>query len=304
MKKDRTLIVVAGPTAVGKTAVAVRIALDLNTEIINADSRQVFREMHIGTAKPTLEEMAGIKHHFVGSLSLKDTFNAGIFEHEAMKICDSVFQKKSCVIVSGGSGLYINALCNGLDKFPKVDNYIRESLNLQYESSGMNDLLLELKQKDPAYYARVDLKNPQRIIRALEVIRGSRKPFSEFLNQEKTKRSFNILKIGLSRDRTDLYNRINIRIDNMVEAGLFEEAESLADFKDLGILQTVGYQEVFKYLDGDIMFNEAVDLIKRNTRRYSKRQLTWFGKDPDIKWLHPDRYTEIRKYIKTALNYD
>jgi len=303
-EKNRTLVVIAGPTAVGKTAIAVRVALDLNTEIINADSRQVFKEMYIGTAKPTLEEMAGIKHHFVGSLSLEDTFNAGIFEQEAIKICHSIFKRKTCVIVSGGSGLYINALCDGLDKFPKVDNDTRESLNLQYESSGLHDLLLELQQRDPTYYARVDLKNPQRIIRALEVIRSSGKPFSKFLNQEKTRRLFNILKIGLNRDRTDLYDRINIRIDNMVEAGLFEEAESLTDFRDLGVLQTVGYQEVFQYLDGEIMFNEAVELIKRNTRRYSKRQLTWFGKDPDIKWFHPERYADIRKYIKTTLNYD
>ncbi len=300
-KLNKYLIVIAGPTAVGKTTLTIKLARYFDISVINADSRQVYHEMSIGTAKPSIEEMAGVKHYFVGSKSLNDLFNAGIFEKEALAICDEVFRKKNLLILSGGSGLYINALCEGLDEFPVVESDIRNDLNDEFEASGLEPLLEELRVYDPAYYKMVDLQNPQRVIRALEVIRASGKPYSLFRKRVCRERPFGFIKIGLHRDRPDLYDHINQRIDRMIEGGLFEEAKSLITFRNHNALQTVGYQEIFDHLDGMYDFEEAVRLMKRNSRRYAKRQMTWFGRDSEFRWFHPERFEEIVAYITSKV---
>ncbi len=300
-KLKKYLIVIAGPTAVGKTTITIKLARYFDTSVINADSRQVYREMSIGTAKPSIGEMAGVNHYFIGSKTLNDFFNAGIFEKEALAICDKVFSKKNLLILSGGSGLYINALCEGLDKFPVVNSDIRNNLNEEYEASGLEQLLEELRVNDPEYYNIVDMQNPQRVIRALEVIRASGKPYSLFRKRVVSERPFGIVKLGLNRDRSDLYDRINQRVDRMIEEGLFAEAKSLISFRNHNALKTVGYQEVFCHLDGKYDYNEAVSLMKRNSRRYAKRQITWFKRDLEYRWFHPDRFEEIVAFIKSKV---
>lgn len=300
-KLKKYLIVIAGPTAVGKTTITIKLARYFDISVINADSRQVYREMSIGTAKPSIGEMAGVHHYFIGSKTLNDFFNAGIFEKEALAICDKVFSKKNLLILSGGSGLYINALCEGLDKFPAVNSDIRNNLNEEYEASGLEQLLEELRVNDPEYYNIVDMQNPQRVIRALEVIRASGKPYSLFRKRVVSERPFGIVKLGLNRDRSDLYDRINQRVDRMIEEGLFAEAKSLISFRNHNALKTVGYQEVFCHLDGKYDYNKAVSLMKRNSRRYAKRQITWFKRDLEYRWFHPDRFEEIVAFITSKV---
>lgn len=282
MKKK--LIVILGPTASGKTALSITLAKKFNTEIISADSRQFFQEMSIGTAKPDLEEQDGVKHHFIDSHSIEEFFTAGQFERDALTVLDSIFTTNDYAICVGGSGLYINALCDGLDDIPG-DLNVRKELNQQFETYGIEPILSELKEKDPAFFEVVDQQNHQRVIRAVEVIRVSGKPYSSLRKSSKKERPFDIVKIGIEHPREILYDRINQRVDIMIENGLIEEVQSLIKFRNHNALQTVGYKEIFEFLDGDISKEEAIELLKRNTRRFAKRQLTWFRKDEATIWI-------------------
>lgn len=296
------LITVAGPTAVGKTDLCIRLAQQLETEIVSADSRQLFREMHIGTAKPTEEELKMVKHHFIDSHSIHTPYNAGDYEREALQLIEQLFKKKKTLILTGGSGLYINAVTEGMADIPEVSEDVRMKLNQRLADEGLEELVKALKELDPEYYEEVDLKNPQRVTRALEVCVGTGKKYSELRSQPPAKRNFGVIKIGLNRPRAELYERINERMDVMIAEGLFEEAEQLYPFRQHAALQTVGYKEIFDYMDGRYDREEAVRLLKRNTRRYAKRQLTWFGKDDDIKWFHPDELDEILLYVRSVTN--
>lgn len=282
---EKKLIVIVGPTAVGKTAVAIKLAQKLHTEIISADSRQFYREMVIGTAKPTTEELTQAKHHFVDSHSIAESFSVGDFEKQGLQLLDALFKKHDTVILVGGSGLYIKAICEGFDELPSASIETREKLNLEFSEKGINYLQEKLKAADPVYYNQVDLNNPQRLIRALEVIETTGKPFSSYRKATVNSRPFNIIKIGLNLPREVLYQRINQRVDEMIKQGLVEEVRSLLPYRELNALNTVGYSELFNYFDGKTDLNSAIELIKQNTRRFAKRQLTWFRKDKEIKWI-------------------
>jgi tRNA dimethylallyltransferase len=297
-EKRRDLVVVAGPTAVGKTDLCVRLAKKYQTVVVSADSRQFYKEMSIGTAKPTLEERDNVIHFFVDNISVDDEMNAGRYEIEALSLLENLFFKHEIIILTGGSGLYIKAVCEGFDDLPEVDPEIRNQLNKRLDEIGLQELAKELVTKDPDYAQNVDLKNPQRVIRALEVIKGTGIPFSIFRKGTIKQRNFNIIKVGLERNREELYKRIDMRMDLMIGAGLFEEAENLIPYRNHNALQTVGYKEIYDYLDGKYEIEEAIRLLKRNTRRYAKRQLTWFKKDNMFKWFHPSREDEIIKYIE------
>jgi len=280
MIRKKHLIVIAGPTAVGKTSTTIKIAQHFDCEIINSDSRQFYREMTIGTAKPSPDELKTVHHHFIDNLSIHDAYNVGHFEKDTKRLLKDIFKTKDVVLMTGGSGLYIRAVTEGLDKFPDISGDILKSLNHLYETKGISTLQEELKQVDLEYYKTIDINNHRRIIRALSVFKASGQPFSSFLNQEKEKKDFEIHYILLERNREELYQRINLRVDLMIEAGLEKEARSLFQFKGLKSLQTVGYQEFFSYFDGTVSRDEAIELIKRNSRRYAKRQMTWFRKRP------------------------
>ena len=295
---SKTLIVLVGPTAIGKTELAIKIAQYLNTEIISADSRQFYREMEIGTAKPSAEELSAAKHHLVNSHSVNDDFTVGDFETEALSILDTIFKENDVAVLAGGSGLFVKAITEGFDELPKADPAIRAGLNSLFERDGIIPLQEKLKTADPDYYKEVDLDNPQRIIRALEVSISSGLPFSSFRKRKQQSRNFKIIKIGLNTSREELYNRINTRVDKMVASGLINEVRNLLPYRNLNALNTVGYSEIFSYLDGDILLEQAIDSIKQNTRRFAKRQLTWFRKDEDIEWFEPSQYAEILKYIE------
>lgn len=290
---SKYVIVVGGPTAVGKTACSIRLALHYNTEIISADSRQLYQQLNIGTAKPTTEELAAVPHHFIDILPPEVEYNAGQFEREALQLLEKLFLTHDVVVVTGGSGMYVQALCHGIDEMPTVPPYIRESLNRRLETEGLEALVRELEEKDPAYAQEVDRHNPQRIIRALEVCLFSGQPYSSFRKRKISSRPFEIIKIGLDRPRHELYARIDQRMDAMLAEGLFEEAISVYPYRKLNALQTVGYKEIFEYLDGLYDRAEAIRLLKRNSRRYAKRQLTWFRKDQDFLWFHPDETEAI-----------
>ena len=283
--KKKVLLAVVGPTAIGKTALGIQLAKHFDTEILSADSRQFFKEMEIGTAVPSQEELAQVPHHFIQHKSIFEPYSVGDFEKEAMGLLDGLFQQKDTVVMVGGSGLYVDALVHGLDEFPEVDPDIRAALNQKLEKNGLSSLQEELKLKDPSYYKIVDLENPHRLIRALEVCRASGQPFSSFLNRPKPKRPFKTLYVGLEAPREVIYERINQRVDLMMQAGLLEEAERLYPHKTLNALQTVGYKELFEYLDGHCTLEFAVSEIKKNTRRFAKRQLTWLRKNKDILWI-------------------
>ena len=297
-RTKRTLIVLVGPTAVGKTSLAVKLAKYYTTVVLNADSRQVFKEMEIGTAKPRNEEMDGIKHYFVNDRSLKDKYSAGIFEREALQLLERLFRDLKFVLLSGGSGLYINAVCEGFDSMPEIEVGVREDLYEELEISGLETLTKELSESDPQYFAEVDVNNPQRVLRALEIIRTTGQPYSVFRKKGTVKRPFETIKIGIDRPREELYAMINARVDAMISKGLFDEVENLLEYRDLNAMQTVGYQEILGYLDGDYDKEEAIRLLKRNTRRFAKRQLTWFRKDQGITWFHPDEFESILKFIQ------
>ncbi len=285
MQKKPLLICVIGPTAIGKTALAIKIAKHYSTEIISADSRQFYKEMEIGTAVPNKEELAEIPHHFIQNRSIFEDYSVGDFERDALMFLNSLFKTKDVIVMVGGSGLYIDAVIKGLDKFPKVPIKIVGELKTEYEKHGIVPLQKELLEKDPIYYNKVDLQNQHRIIRALGVCRSQELPYSSFLNTAKEPRNFNFIYIGLTADREIIYNRINQRVDIMMEEGLENEAKSLYDHKDLNALKTVGYRELFNYFGGEYSKEFAVEEIKKNTRRFAKRQGTWFRKNKDILWF-------------------
>jgi tRNA dimethylallyltransferase len=296
------LIVLLGPTGVGKTDISIDLAVRFNCEIISADSRQFFREMKIGTAVPDDHQLNTVKHHFIRFLSVEDYYSSSLFEREVLELLPRLFGKKNIVLMSGGSGLYIDAVCKGIDEIPDVDRVMREKFISMYWELGIDGLRSALKLSDPEHYAKVDLNNPKRIMRALEICETSGRPYSSFLKKQKNERDFNIVKIGLERTRSDLYARINSRVDDMVKTGLEQEARDLLKFRDLNALKSVGYSEFFDYFDGLVSKEKAIELIKRNSRRYAKRQITWWAKDKDIKWFHPDQVQEIIDYIEESVN--
>ncbi len=298
---QKNLIVVVGPTAIGKTALAIDLAKAFNTEIISADSRQFFKEMSIGTAKPSIEEQAAAPHHFIDSHSVTTLFSTGDFEVEALQVIEKLFKAHDTVIMVGGSGLYINAVCNGLDDLPDIDLNIREQLNLLFENEGIEAIRNKLALLDPEYFAKVDQSNPQRMIRGLEVVLSTGKKLSSMLTSQKKQRPFNMIKIGLNTERETLYNRINQRVDLMVKEGLVDEVKSLEKYRNYNALNTVGYAEIFEYLDGKTNLETAIEKIKQNTRRFAKRQITWFKRDEEIKWFEPQQTQEILTYLKTVV---
>ncbi|OON66935.1 tRNA (adenosine(37)-N6)-dimethylallyltransferase MiaA [Hymenobacter sp. CRA2] len=289
MNTQPTLLVVAGPTAVGKTALCVRLAQELGTDVVSADARQFFREMRIGTAKPTPAEMQGVRHHFIDSHSITEDYSAGRYEADCLALLQELFQQHSVVILTGGSGLYLQALTDGLDELPPADAPVREQLQAELAAKGLPALVAELAELDPVSHARIDRQNPVRVLRALEVCRSTGQPFSSFHGAgPKAERPFQVLKVALSREREELYQRIDLRVDQMLAEGLLDEVRALVPYRHAQALQTVGYQEIFGYLDGEYDWDEAVRLLKRNTRRYAKRQLTWLRRDEQYHWLHPD----------------
>jgi len=296
-----TLIVVCGPTASGKTQLAIKLAKHFSAEIISADSRQVFRELKIGSAPPSPEELKEVKHHFIASRNLEEDYNADHYEKDVLKLLEKIFQKNNFAILAGGSGLYIDAVCNGFDNVPGSFPEIRKDLQDLFKEKGIEALREKLKELDPEYYKKVDLNNPQRILRALEACMGSGKPFSSFRKGKKNQRDFNTIKIGLDVSRELLYKKIDERVDEMMNKGLLEEVSKLISKKNLNALKTVGYKELFDYLEGKTSLDKAVELIKRNTRRYAKRQLTWFRKDKEINWFHAE---ETEKIIRLIENYN
>lgn len=296
--RNKTLIVIQGPTAIGKTALALKIAAKFGTEIVSADSRQFYREMHIGTAKPSSLELNSIRHHFINSHSVEETFTVADFEKAALDTIESIFKDQDHAILVGGSGLYIKAVTEGFDYIPEADPNVRRALNTSLLTDGIGPLQKELKMRDPVYYNQVDLSNPQRIIRALEVCISSGMPYSSFRVKNSNFRPFKIKKIGLDLPRNILYQRINERVDQMIQLGLYNEVISLEPYWSLNALNTVGYREFIEAIENKNAIEEAIDHIKQNTRRFAKRQLTWFRKDQEIKWFEPDEYNEILAYLE------
>lgn len=282
---SKTLISVVGPTAIGKTRLAIILAEHFKTEIISADSRQFFKEMNIGTAVPSIEELQTAPHHFIQHKSIFEPYSVGDFEKDAIAQIEKLFRGKDYVVMVGGSGLYVDAVINGLDEFPEIDPELRDSLNQRLEKEGLQHLQEELLAQDPKYYHLVDIHNPHRVVRALEVCITANKPYSSFLNQEKERRNFNSLYIGIQADREVIYQRINQRVDVMIKNGLLDEVKKLYPHRDLNALQTVGYKELFAYLDGRFTLDFAISEIKKNTRRFAKRQLTWLRKNKNILWV-------------------
>lgn len=293
----KTLIVIAGPTASGKTAAAIQLANYYNTAIISADSRQFYREMSIGTAKPTDDELAAAQHFFINSLSITESFTAGDYETQALELLHKLFDEHDYVLLVGGSGLFIKAVCEGFDEFPDTEPGIREALNNEFDEHGIASLQEKLKLADPIYYNQVDINNPQRLIRALEVFESTGKPYSSFRKSGAAKRPFRVVKLGLTLSREKLYRQINNRVDEMIKTGLIEEVKSLLPYRHLNALNTVGYSEIFDYFDGKTDLDTAIELIKRDTRRFAKRQLTWFGRDQEINWLQADNQNLIAEMI-------
>jgi tRNA dimethylallyltransferase len=294
---SKYLIVVAGPTAIGKTDLAIRLAEYFNTEIINADSRQIYRETVIGTAVPAPASLARVKHHFIGHRSIHDYYNASHYEMEAISLLDELFASHNVVVMAGGSGMYIDAVCQGIDDIPTVDPVIRDLLHKEYQLVGLEGIRSRLYEVDPVYYEKVDLHNPKRILKALEVATMTGLPYSSFLKGKAKKRDFITVKIGLDMPRKELYDRINKRVDIMMTQGLLQETESLLQFRYLNALNTVGYKEIFDYLEGKYSLKEATELIKGHTRQYARRQLTWFRKYKDIQWFLPDDTENLIKYL-------
>jgi tRNA dimethylallyltransferase len=298
MSKNKFLIVVGGATATGKTATGIQLAQHFETEILSCDSRQLYREMTIGTAKPTAEELAAAPHHFINLLSIEDDYNVGNFERDALKLLDNLFFKKNVALLVGGSGLFIRALCNGLDEFPTIPLEVKKEVQSLFEKEGLIALQEAIKNADPVYFEKVDQQNPVRLMRALDVIKASGKPFSSFQNQKKKFRNFTPIYINVLMDREQLYERINRRVDLMLEAGLLEEAKSLFPYKEKNSLQTVGYQEFMNFFDGKITLDEAIELVKRNSRRYAKRQMTWFRKEDHWTGFQANEIDKMIEYVE------
>lgn len=291
-----TLIVVTGPTAVGKTALCIDIAKHYGIPIINADSRQIYRELRIGTAIPTEEQLRSVKHYFVRSISIDDYYNASMYEQDVLALLNQ-FKQSPIQLLTGGSMMYIDAVCNGIDDIPTVRENIREEMKRRYAEEGLEALCEDLKRLDPEHYAVVDKQNHRRVIHALEICYQTGTTYTSFRKQEKKQRPFQIVKIGLNRDREELYQRINQRVDQMMADGLLDEVKSLQDKRSNNALNTVGYKEMFTYLDGTWSLEEAVERMKGNTRRYARKQLTWFKRDEEMRWFHPQQQEEILKYI-------
>lgn len=285
---EKFLIAISGPTAIGKTTLGVKLAEHFSTEIISADSRQFYREMAIGTAVPTPQELARVKHHFIQHISIEEDYSVGDYERDALKRLSEIFDRNDVAVMVGGSGLYMNAVIKGLDDFPEPRPGVREDLNRAFRESGIRALQEELRTKDPDYFREVDLQNPHRLIRALEICRSSGKPYSSFRGKKHSSRPFSTIQVGLTASRELIYDRINRRVDGMMAAGLQKEAERLFKRRHLNALNTVGYKEMFSHLEGQWTMEKAVEEIKKNTRRFAKRQLTWFRKEPGIHWFGPE----------------
>lgn len=308
MTDKNTLIIIVGPTAIGKTALAIKIAKYFNAEIISCDSRQFFKEMSIGTAVPSSEELALIKHHFIQNKSILQPYSVGDFRQEALQLLDNLFQKNKVQVMVGGSGLYVNTILNGLDNFPEVSETVKTEVRSQFKVQGLSYLQKKLQELDQTYYKYLEdtnpqtLKNPQRLTRFVEVSLSSGNPYSYYLKREKKQQEFNIILVGLQADRAVLFDRINLRVETMIASGLIEEVKSLNEFRNLNALQTVGYKEIFEYLDGESARNEAVEKIKINTRRFAKRQITWFKKNDHIFWFDYQEETKnITQFIEEKM---
>jgi len=286
--KRPTLLVILGPTGVGKTNISLRLAEQLGCPVVSSDSRQFYRELKIGTAAPSEEQLKRVKHYFIGTHSIYDEYNAGQYENDAILLLDELFEKHNVVMLVGGSMMYIDAICNGMDDIPNIDPETRTFWQKQYADSGLEFIQNELKRLDPEHYSIVDIKNPKRIIHALEICSMTGGPYTNLRTGQRKLRNFNIVKIGLNRPRPELYDRINARVDEMMVEGLLQEAEKFYEFKKLNTLNTVGYKELYEYMDGKITLDFAVNMIKQDTRRYAKRQMTWFNRDKEILWFHPD----------------
>ena len=302
MLMPHTLIVLIGPTGVGKTELSLSIAEHFNTCILSADSRQLYNDLKIGTAAPTPSQLARVQHHFVGTLKLTDYYSAAQYEADVLEKLEELFKHNDTVVLTGGSMMYVDAVCKGIDDIPTVDQETRELMLKRYEEKGLETLCAELKILDPEYYQIVDLKNPKRVIHALEICYMTGKTYTSFRTQKHKERPFRIIQIGLTRDREELYDRINRRVDEMMEEGLLEEAKTVYPFKHLNSLNTVGYKEIFNYLDGEWSLEFAIEKIKQNSRIYSRKQMTWFKRNPDIQWFHPDQKEEIMNYINDKLS--
>ena len=296
MKK---LIVILGPTGVGKTSLCLHIAKEYNVPVINADSRQMFKELPIGTAAPTIKEQEQAKHYFVGNLTVDKYYNASMFENDVLSLLDILFKQQDIALMSGGSMMYIDAVCNGIDDIPTVDTQIRQRLKERYEQEGLESIIQELRQLDPEYYNIVDKKNHKRVIHALEICLSTGKAYSSFRHNVRKTRPFQIIKIGLTRNREELYSRIDQRVDEMISNGLLKEAANMYPQRNLNALNTVGYKELFDYIDGKTDLQEAIFKIKSNTHKYCRQQLTCFKRDPEIKWFTPENVEEIINYINS-----
>ena len=294
---DKTLIVITGPTAVGKTRLCIDIAKHFGIPVINADSRQIYKELRIGTACPSTEEMREVKHYFVGTLSLEDYYSASLYEQQVLALLEEQFKIHDYALMSGGSMMYIDAVCNGIDDIPTIDDKTRWTMKRRLQEEGLESLCEELRRLDPEYYEIVDRQNPKRVVHALEICTMTGCTYTSFRKREKKQRPFRIVKIGLNLERKELYDRINARVDEMMLKGFLKEAEGLFGRKNLNALNTVGYKELFDYFEGRWTLDEAVDRIKGNTRRYARKQLTWYKKDEQMKWFHPDQKEDIINYI-------
>jgi tRNA dimethylallyltransferase len=291
--QSKRLIVLVGPTAVGKTTVAIQLAGHFKTEVVSADSRQIYKELEIGTAKPTEQELKQIKHHFINTHSIEQTYDAGSYERDALERIDELFKKYDTLILCGGSGLYVKAVLEGFDEMPEIPAGTRAKIMNEYELKGLTWLQEKVREVDPDYFSEVDIKNPHRLVRALELHSAEGKSLKELRTKRKVNRPFEVVKIGLEVEREELYRRIDSRMDEMIATGLFEEAEQFYPKQNLNALQTVGYREIFGFIEKQYDREEAIRLLKRNSRRYAKRQLTWFNRDKEIKWFNPNQVTEM-----------
>ena len=301
MKK--TLIVITGPTAVGKTALCLDIARHFDIPIINADSRQIYREMKIGTAAPTEEQLRLVRHYFVGTLSLSDYYSASMYEEQVITLLDELFKDSDYALLSGGSMMYIDAVCNGIDDIPTIDDATRTLMKRRLAEEGLESLCEELRRLDPEHYAIVDKKNPRRVVHALEICHMTGNTYTSLRKNEQKKRAFSIVKIGLNREREELYDRINRRVDQMMKQGLLDEARRLLPYRNENALNTVGYKEMFAYMDGTWTLDEAVERMKGNTRRYARKQLTWFKRDPQMRWFTPDKTVSADFQTEEIINH-
>ena len=298
LSDKKRLIVITGPTAVGKTDLCMDIARQLDIPIINADSRQIYRELKIGTASPTPAQLQLVKHYFVGTLGIGDYYSASMYEQDVMALLRQLFQSNDYALLTGGSMMYIDAVCNGIDDIPTVDEQTRTTMKRRLQEEGLEALVKELRRLDPEHYDIVDRQNPRRVVHALEICQMTGKTYTSFRKAVKKQRPFSIIKIGLNRERDELYNRINQRVDTMMEEGLLQEVQQLTEYRHLNALNTVGYKELFNYIDGVWTLDEAVERIKGNTRRYARKQLTWFKRDEQVRWFHPTNQELIYQTIK------